>query len=381
MNTFLSETDVSLLHEFQQFTNDNLKANADSLESGDFPIEEILRCLAERGFLGISIPQEYGGRGEPFRHAALFAQAIGQHELGLALVWASHLAAAELINRFASASQKSRILPALSKGEVFGTIAYAEDDSKLLPKGAATRVSRAGDKSTLEGEKLLVVNPALSRLFLVLAGDNGNDKQNFWMVDNEGDNTIKVDCEQRAFGLRSARPGSVIFRGSPVKEENKIADLQNDGESIQTQFDFCLSVLGTLLSAAAVGMIDAQLQCATEFAKKTARYGQPLSDSQAVQWKLADQATENSAARLLTYRAAWSKDFDQSQFCKNSSICKFYASRVARLYTGETIQVLGAKNASDLKSLERFYRDAKMLELFALSTEEEKTLVGREMGL
>jgi len=381
MNTFLSETDVSLLHEYQQFTNENLKANADRLETGDFPIEEILRSLAQRGFLGISIPREYGGKGEPFMHSALLAQAIGRHELGLALTWASHLVAAELINRFASDSQKYRILPALSTGEVFATIAYAEDESKLLPNGTSTHVSRSGEKSTLEGEKLLVVNPALSRLFVVLAGDNGNDKQNFWLVDNEGDNTIRVDCEHRALGLRSARLGSVAFHGSPLAEENKIVHPQDDGQSIQTQFDFCQSVLGTLLSAAAVGMIDGQLECATDFAKKTERYGQPLSDSQAVQWKLADQATENSAARLLTYRAAWSKDFDPSQFCQNSSLCKFYASRVARFYTGETIQVLGAKNASDLKSLERFYRDAKMLELFALSAEAEKTLAGRELGL
>jgi len=377
MNTFLSEEDVLFQQECRQFVKETLGPLSNSLESDKTPLKDILQKIAQAGYLGVAVPKQYAGKGGQFLHSALLAEELGRCDAGIATVVATHLAVAELIGQFGSDPQKSRYLPLLARGEVLATVAYLENDQQVLPQEVQTKISKEGEKHFLEGAKRFVVNAAVSNLFAVLTQDS--DTQRFWLFDKHSDKSFKLEPETSWFGLTSASPGTVTFGKVEVEEKNRI-DTQGD-KDISSQFDFALSVIRILLAAACVGMVEEELASATDFARTAQRSGEPLADSQAVQWKLADQATESSASRLLTYRAAWSKESDPAEFTKNASMCKFYASKVARTYSGETIQILGISHTGADTNFARLYRDAKMIELIAGSSEEQKALISRELKL
>jgi alkylation response protein AidB-like acyl-CoA dehydrogenase len=377
MNTFLSDEDVSFQNECRQFVKETLAPLLNSVESDQTVLKDILQKIAQAGYLAASMPKQYGGKGGQFLHSALLAEELGRCDAGIATVVATHLAVAELVNRFGTDTQKSRYLPLLARGEVLATIAYLEDDQQVLPQDVETKIAKDGNKLFLEGSKRFVVNAAGSALFLVLAQDS--DTQRFWLFDNLADKSLKVEPEESWFGLTSANPGKVTFGKVEIEEKNRI-EAQGTTD-IPTQFDFALDVVRILLAAACVGMVEGELALAAQFTRTAQRSGEPLADSQAIQWKLADEATECSASRLLTYRAAWSKEGEPTEFTKNASMCKFFASKVARTYSGETLQILGISHSGAAKNFARLYRDAKMIELIAGSSEEQKALISRELKL
>jgi alkylation response protein AidB-like acyl-CoA dehydrogenase len=379
MNTFLSEEDVSFKLEYQQFAKETLAPVANSLESDETLLKDVLQKIAQVGYLGVAVPKQYGGQGRTFLHSTLLAEELGRYEAGLAAVVATHFAVAELVNQFGSDHQKSRFLPLLARGEVMATFAYLENDQQILPQEVQTKVSKEGDKLFLQGSKRFVLNAPGAALFAVLVQESDANQARFWLFDSIAAQSFKIEAEPSWFGLRTASPGKITFGSVQIEEKNRI-DIDGS-KDFQEQFDFLLSVVRTVLAAACVGMVEGELTSAVEFTRTAQRSGEPLANSQAVQWKLADQATEGSAARLLTYRAAWSKEGAPSEFAKNSSMCKFYASKVARTYSGETIQILGISNTSADTNFARLYRDAKMIELIAGSSEEQKVLIGRELKL
>jgi alkylation response protein AidB-like acyl-CoA dehydrogenase len=374
MNTFLSDADAALKLEYQQFAGELLAPIARTLESNQAPLKGVRQKIAQAGYAGLIVPKQYGGRDGTFLQAALLCEALGSYEAGVATILATHYAVIELINQFGSENQKSRYLPLLARGEMFGTIAYLENEEQVLPQDLKTTVVRQGEKLVLEGSKRFVLNSSSSTLFAVLA--KADDGQYFWLADKIANGSFKIEAEPSGFGLKTAGAGKATFTKFEIEEKNQLHSGEKD-----KQFDFALSVVRTLLGAICVGMVEGELAAAANFTKAAQRSGQPLSSSQGIQWKLADQATEGSAARLLVYRAAWSKDGDPAQFVLSASMCKFYASRVARTYSGETIQIMGISHTSEDTNFARLYRDAKMLELIFGGTEEEKAVIGRELKL
>jgi len=377
MNTFLSDDESSFLQECSQFAKDFLAPIAQSLASGKASSKDVFLKVAEAGLLSASLPMQYGGKGKAFLHAALLTEALGTYEAGIAAVVASHLAAAEFINEYGTQSQKSHYLPLLAKGEVIATLAYLEDEQQVLPKAVQTKASQVGDALNLKGIKRLVLNAEAASLFVVLLQNSAGGSQ-FWLIEQNKSAQLGLKAEA-SLGLNTAKPAQMTFTELAIAEKNKIA--VDEQKTIERQFDFVLSLLRTLIATACVGMVDGELACVVDFTRKVQRHGEPLANSQAVQWKLADHATESSAARLLAYRAAWSKDRQADHFVQNASMCKFYASKVARTYSGETIQIMGISHTGAETNFARLYADAKMLELLHGSSEEQKALISRELKL
>jgi alkylation response protein AidB-like acyl-CoA dehydrogenase len=144
---------------------------------------------------------------------------------------------------------------------------------------------------------------------------------------------------------------------------------------------FALDIAKTLIAAGALGLTESSLVYASEHARKREQFGAPIAQLQAIQWKLADISTEMRAARLMTYRAAWAKDEETADFRRDAAMCKALATKVARVQSAEALQVLGAVGLTAEHPLERFYRDAKVMEIAEETSEIQKQLIANELGV
>ncbi len=353
MNTFLSDTDETLRQEFERFAQEKLAPLASGLVQGSTNLIDFYKQLAQAGYLGLNVPSEYGGKGESFLQTALLIEALAGWEVGAAVSLAYHVACLELIKQYASDDQKKTYLPKLSSGALLGTVAHMQD----------------------QGNILLVLNefPVKTSLILVFTGGDF-----FFLSDLS---KTKVTPRAKSMGLHSICFADLLEDDSISEKNLQLGGSKPNSEIAMEKLQFVQNIVKTLLAIAAVGMSQSVLNKTVSYAKSGKRQGQPLASSEAVQWKLADLAVENNAARLLTYRAIWSKEADKQNFAQYASMCKTYASRVARLHSGEALQILlPLLNDSD-SALARFYLDGKMLETFEITNEEEKVLLSSRLGI
>jgi alkylation response protein AidB-like acyl-CoA dehydrogenase len=370
MNTFLSETDDRLKLEYEQFAKENFSA-AEGKSLQDF-----FAKLVTAGWLGLNVPKEYGGSAGTFLQLSFLIEEIANFNPSFATALVSHAAATELLIRYGSDSQKSRYLPLLSRGETIATLAYFENEKEHLPQSVNTKASKSSNGFNLEGEKRLVINGQSASLFLVLAATD--ESRSFWLVEAAGAKKLARSEELPQLGLKAAGLNKIQFSGSELQEQDRLGTDVNAGDE---QFEYAMSITGNLFGAAAVGILDGSLKQSADFARSGERDGEPLAHSQAVLWKIADLATEGTAARLITYRAAWSKDESPEEFRKNAAMSKSFAAGLARLHSAQALQVVGPLAGDASLIVEEFYKDAKMLELIGGTTERQKVLIGNELGI
>jgi alkylation response protein AidB-like acyl-CoA dehydrogenase len=389
LNTFLSEADQTVKSEFERFAKEQLAPVAQALESRQANLAYFLQKLGQEGLLGINVPSQYGGRGGPFLHLVLLAEAFGVHNPGMAFTLASHATVIEMLKRFGTDNQRSKYLPLLAQGEILGAFAYFEDESQDPFEDTSTKVQTAGGGRVISGKKRLVVNGRLAKLMIVLAVESDAQKQKtygFWLADSSAGHAITTEAQAPMMGLRSAYLDEVSLKSYPVTIEDRLGISQDDdivraNEQCRHQFEFALATMKTILAGSALGMLTAVLAQSAQCAQDSQRFGMPLKDSQAAQWRLADLSVESTAARLLTYRAAWSTEKQEQDFLKNAAMCKSYVARAARYHCAEAVQVLGLLNSGADSQIERFYRDAKMFELLEGTIDRERVLLSDELGI
>jgi alkylation response protein AidB-like acyl-CoA dehydrogenase len=379
VNTILSAAQQAQKELFAAFALEHLAPISKSLEERRSSLKEFLQKAGQRGYLGITVPKEYGGQEGSFLHAILFTEALAQHEPGMGLTMASHTAVIEVLKKFGSDSQKSRYLPLLARGECLGSLAFSEVGAGTDFKAVSAKVWMEKGLPLLTGLKTWVVNADISGLLVVLAKDEAN-QLSMHLVDMGPAATLKVATDKQKLGLRSASTNDVEFASHPLQVGSLIGAKGND-ESVSEQVLYAMDVAKVVMAAAAVGLVEGALDVAAAYAKGREQFGEPIANFQAIQWKLADISAESRAARLLTYRAAWSKDEGPEEFRRDAAMCKSFAAKVARTSSGEALQVLGAAGLSTDSPLERFYRDAKVMEISEGTSEYQKVLLTHELGI
>jgi alkylation response protein AidB-like acyl-CoA dehydrogenase len=407
LNTLLSEDLQALKSQYELFAKEHLAPIADKLACQQVSLNEFLKLVSQSGYLGITVPKEYGGQGGNFLNLILFAEAMSFYDPGFGLTLAGHTTVVELIKEFGTDAQKSRYLPTLARGECLGAFAYIEDDLQEILDGTTTTVKSLEDKQNsgdtpadkvITGRKQSVINGRLAGVVIVLATELANKEQKpaLWLVNGAAHAKSAKSHPQIAYqqnqrtglqlGLSSTYLDDVQFNDCPVNYDNKLGTSKECGADeakaiCQNQIDFAQNISKTILAAGAVGLIEGALFRSANYARTEKRFGVPLKDSQAVQWKIADLATEGSAARLLTYRAAWSKEESNEEFSKNAAMCKSFAAHSARLHSAEALQIIGVKSDSADSTLARFYSDAKMIEMCEGTNEEQKVILGNALGI
>jgi len=381
VNTFLSSDQEALLARCRKFVAEHIAPIASKLDSGEYSVREIYSALGQEGLLGLSVAKEYGGQGAPFLSFILLCEAIAESEPGLVLSLAAHAQVVELLAKFGTDQQKSRYLPLLARGECIGTFALSEETAGSDYEAMKSAAVSKNGKFVLTGEKTWVVNGGVANLAVVVSQvkaseDAVSERLGLWLVDLEGKTNIESGANRKKLGLRSAPTSDVHIKGVELTAELELAS----GDSKEAILH-ALDISKVVVAASAVGLLGGALNHSVKRSRTREQFGSTIGKFQAIQWKLADMSTESMGGRLLTYRAAWSKDDAPEEFRKFSAMCKFYAARAARVHSSETVQIFGALGLSDDEPIEKLYRDAKAMEIAEGTSETQKNIVAKEVGV
>jgi len=386
VNTFLSSDQEALLSRYRAFVQEHVLPNAEALDDGSYNVRELFAALGQEGHLGSAVAKEYGGQDGPFINLVLLAEAISEVEPGVALTLAAHAQVIELVSKFGTDKQKSRYLPLLARGECIGALALNEENAGSDYSAMETKAVSKGGKISISGSKTWVVNGSVASLVLIAAKfEKGEDKRlSLWLADVENNRGINVGPNLKKLGLRSAATNNLTFTDLELEPDAYLgstnpetaADDKIVNEAIQQAFD----VSKVVVSAAAIGLLAHALSSSVERARTREQWGSNIGKLQAIQWKLADMSTDSAAARLLTYRAAWSKDGASDEFRKCAAMCKFFAARAARVHSSEAVQIFGALGLSQDEPIEKMYRDSKTMEIAEGTSEIQKNVVAQQVG-
>jgi alkylation response protein AidB-like acyl-CoA dehydrogenase len=340
-----------------------------------FP-RELFTKLGSLGLMGVCVPEELGGAGADFVAYVLVLEELSRADAGVGVTVAVHTSAATLpIVSFGTDEQKARFVPPLARGEVLGAFALTEPGSGSDAGSLRTTAAPDGDAWRLSGTKQWCTNGSHASTFLVFArtdpATDGARGVSAFLLDAEH---VEVTREEEKLGLHSSSTADLRLDGVRV-EGDRLLHEERKG------FVVAMSTLdgGRVgIAAQAVGIAQAALDTARAYALEREQFGRRISEFQAVQFRLADMATEIAAARQLTLRAAWLKQAGHPHGAEGA-MAKLFASRVAVTASQDAIQVLGGYGYTRDFPAERYYRDAKITEIYEGTSEIQRIVIAREL--
>ena len=338
-----------------------------------FPREVVSR-LAELGLMGVCVPEEYGGAGADFLSYALALEELSRGDAGVGVTVAVHTSAVTLpLLRFGTDEQRARFVPPLARGEQLGAFCLTEPEAGSDAGALRTRAEADADGWTITGAKQWITNGRHAGTFLLFARTDpdtaGARGVSAFVLDAEH---VRITRDEEKLGLNSSVTNDLVVEGVHVGRDRLLHD---EGKG----FHVAMATLdgGRIgIAAQAVGIAQAAYDVAREYAKERHAFGRAIGEFQAIQQKLADMATEIDAARLLVHRAAWLKQNDEPH-TEAGAKAKLYASEMARRQTAEAIQILGGYGYTKEFPVERYYRDAKITEIYEGTSEIQRLVIAR----
>ena len=324
-----------------------------------FP-SELFGELGELGLMGVCVPAEHGGAGADFLAYMLVLEELSRGDAGVGVTVAVHTSACTL----PLLDHGSEYVPALAAGEEIGAFALTEAGSGSDASAMRTRYA----DGAITGAKQWITNGSYASTILVFARE---DERISAFVVRAGAEGFAVAREEEKLGLNSSSTADLVFEGTPAER------LGEPGKGMSI-------ALRTLdggrigIAAQAVGIAQAAFELATSYAKERHAFGGPIARLGAIQQKLADMQTEIEAARALVWRAARLKDAGRPHTVEGAQ-AKLFASRVARHWTGEAIQILGGYGYTKEFPAERYYRDAKVTEIYEGTSEIQRLVIARAL--
>ena len=340
-----------------------------------FP-REILAKLADIGLMGVCVPEEYGGAGADFLSYILVLEELSRGDAGLGVTVAVHTSAVTLpFLAYGTDEQRSRFVPPLARGQQLGAFCLTEAEAGSDAASLRTRAEPDGDGWMITGAKQWITNGRYAGTFLLFARTDpdtpGARGVSVFVLDAEH---VCITRDEEKLGLNSSVTNDLVVEGAHVGRDRL---LHEEGRG----FHVAMATLdgGRIgIAAQAVGIAQAAFDVAREYAKERHAFGRPIARFQAIQHKLADMSTEIDAARLLTYRAAVLKERGEPH-AEAGAKAKLYASEMARRQTAEAIQILGGYGYTKEFPVERYYRDAKVTEIYEGTSEIQRLVIAREL--
>ncbi|HKB93147.1 MAG TPA: acyl-CoA dehydrogenase family protein [Gaiellaceae bacterium] len=335
---------------------------------------ELYTKLAALGLMGTCIPEEYGGAGADFLSYILVLEELSRADAGVGVTVAVHTSAVTLpLLLFGTDEQRSRFVPPLARGEHLGAFALTEPEAGSDAGALRTRAEPEGDGWRITGAKQWITNGRYAGTFLLFARTDPTTANargiSAFVLDADD---IRITRDEEKLGLNSSVTNDIVVEGAYAGRDRL---LHEEGRG----FRVAMATLdgGRIgIAAQALGIAQAAYDVAREYAKERHAFGQPIARFQAIQHKLADMSTEIDAARLLVYRAAWLKQHDRPH-TEAGAKAKLFASAMARRQTGEAIQILGGYGYTKEFPVERYYRDAKITEIYEGTSEIQRLVIAR----
>jgi alkylation response protein AidB-like acyl-CoA dehydrogenase len=340
-----------------------------------FP-KELFGKLAELGLMGACVPEEYGGAGADFLSYILVLEEISRADAGVGVTVGVHTSAVTLpILNFGTDEQRARFVPPLARGEVIGAFALTETEAGSDAGSLRTKAEPDGDGWRISGTKQFISTARFAGTFLLFARTDqstpGARGVSAFILDADH---IRVTGEEEKLGLNSSVTNSIAVEDQHVDRDRL---LHEEGKG----FTVAMATLdgGRIgIGAQALGIAQAAYDFARNYALERKQFGKRIGEFQAIQWKLADMATEIDAARLLVYRAAWLKQQGRPH-TEAGAKAKLFASEMARRQTAEAIQILGGYGYTKEFPVERYYRDAKITEIYEGTSEIQRLVIARSI--
>ena len=373
----LSEDELLLQRTVRSFADQEIAPRAAGYdERSEFPWDNV-RGMAELGLFGLTIDEEYGGTGGSNRQLAIAVEEIARACAATSVIYIAHLSlCAQFISTFGTEGQKRRFVPPLARGETIGAFALTEPRSGSDAGALRTTSTRADGHYVLNGTKLFITNAAEADIFVVLATQDralrtgGIDA----LVVEKGDRGMTVNPQHGKMGMRASSTAELVFEDYPVPAENRLGD---EGEGFSQAMQM-LNASRIGIAAQCVGIAQAAYETSVAYAKQREAFGQPLAEFQAIQWMIADMATGVEAARLLVHSAATLRDRGLP-FVTEASMAKLFASRVAVDAADKAIQIHGGTGYFAPTPAERYFRDAKVTEIYEGTSEIQRLIIARNI--
>ncbi len=340
-----------------------------------FP-RDVFAKLAELGLMGVCVPAEHGGAGADFLSYILVLEELSRADAGVGVTVAVHTSAVTMpLVAFGTDEQRQRFVPPLASGRELGAFALTEPEAGSDAGAIRTRAEPDGDGWRIDGAKQWITNGRYAGTFLLFARTDaatpGPAGISAFVLDAD---QVRVTRDEEKLGLNSSVTSDLVVEGAQVGRDRL---LHHEGKGFQVAMQ-TLDGGRIGVGAQAVGIAQAAYDVARAYAKERHAFGKPIAEFQAIQHKLADMSTEIDAARLLVYRAALLKDRGEPH-TEAGAKAKLFASGMARRQTGEAIQILGGYGYTKEFPVERYYRDAKITEIYEGTSEIQKLVIARSI--
>lgn len=376
---------ITLTKEMQQmkemirnFVEREVEPFAIQIEEEDAIPEHLVEKAKDLGLFGISIPEQYGGIGLNSVGKATVLEQLGRTHNGFVSLISAHTGIGSTgLVKLASEHLKNKYLPEMAAGTKIGAFALSEPGAGSDATNLATSAEKKGDYWVMNGTKHFITNGPIADVYTVFAltdkdkGARGGITAFLVERDFPG---LTVGKKDKKMGLRGSYTSQVIFEDCIIPEENVIGE-------VGMGYISALKILGegrVGLAARAVGSSGKLIELSAKYAKERIQFGKPIADNQAIQWMLADMATETEAARALTMMAAQKID-EGKKVIKEASMAKLFASDVFNRVADKAVQIHGGMGYMAEYPVERFYRDARITKIYEGTNEIQRLIIARNV--
>jgi len=373
----LTEEQLAVQQAARTFANNVLKEGVIERDSSMTYPKAQVQQMGELGFMGMMIAPEYGGGGMDTLSYVLAMEEISKIDNSCSVIMSvNNSLVCWGIEAFGTETQKLKYLPKLATGEWIGSFCLSEPEAGSDATSQQTTAIDMGDYYLLNGTKNWITNGGTSKLHLVIAQTNPEKKHkgiNVLIVESDWEG-VTIGAKEDKLGIRSSDTHTIMYNDVKVPKANRIGE---DGFG----FKFAMKTLsgGRIgIAAQALGIAAGAYELAVAYSQQRTTFGKPISQHQAIAFKLADMATEIEAARLMVYRAAWMKD-NGMEYTSASAMAKLYASEVAMRHTVEAVQIHGGYGFVKEYHVERLMRDAKITQIYEGTSEVQRIVISRSI--
>jgi butyryl-CoA dehydrogenase len=377
MDFYLSEEQKMFQTMVRDFANNVVKPEANKIdEEGKFPAE-IFKKAAELGIFGITIDEKYGGSGGDYLSMTVCCEELSRASAAMGTIFLADLSlACYPIYKFGNEEQKKKFVTPVAKGEKLCCFALTEPGAGSDAAALQTTATRQGDNFILNGNKIFITNGDEAGVTVVFATEDktkGHKGISAFIVE-KGTPGYSVGKLEHKMGIHGSSTAELVFENCKIPASNLLGET---GKGIRYALE-SIDASRVTVAAQALGIAQAAFDDALAYAQTRIQFGKPLCQHQAIQWMLADMATQIDAARMMVYRAAWLKD-KGVHFVKEAAMAKLFAGEVSSLVTNKALQIHGGYGYCRDYPMERYLRDAKITEIYEGTSEMQRMTIARAL--
>lgn len=376
MNLQFTEEQLMMRDMVRDFAQNEIAPFIERMEEGEFP-HEILAKMGELGLMGITAPEELGGSNMDFTSYIIAINELSKVSAVVGVILSVHTSVGtNPIIYFGNEEQKQKYVPKLASGEYLGAFCLTEPNAGSDAGSLKSKAIRDGNDYIINGSKVFITNGGEADVYVVFAvtdATKGSRGISAFIVEKDTEGLI-IGKNEEKMGLHGSRTVQLTFENMRIPEENLLG---KEGEGFKIAMAN-LDVGRIGIAAQSLGIAEAALEAATNYAKERVQFGKPIAAQQGVGFKLADMATAVEASKLLVYRAANLRS--EGKPCgQEASMAKLFASKTAVETAIEAIQVFGGYGYTKDYPVERYFRDAKVTEIYEGTSEIQRLVIGKHM--